>query len=129
MDRPGHPVLILRRAELFRLCAVGEETALHDYNGHIGFFQQIIAVVGLDLTLVLRIRPLHQLILNQLRQSLSLSAARIIKHLRAMHILLRIAVLMYAHRQSRRNLVNDLDPPLHVLHLFVGRLRIVQPLI
>jgi hypothetical protein len=28
MYGPGHPVLILRRAELFRLCAVGEETAL-----------------------------------------------------------------------------------------------------
>ena len=28
MYGPGHPILILLRAELFRLCAVGEETAL-----------------------------------------------------------------------------------------------------
>ena len=50
MYGPSHPILILRRAELFRLCAVGKKTALYDDDRHPRLLQQVIAVVGLDLT-------------------------------------------------------------------------------
>ena len=79
MYGPSHPILILRRAELFRLCAVGKKTALYDDDRHPRLLQQIIAVICLDLTLVLRIRPLHQLPLDALRQALPLGAAGIVE--------------------------------------------------
>ena len=64
MYGPCHPLLVLRRTELLRLRAVGEEAAFHDDDRHPRLLQQIIAVVSLDLTLVLRIRFLYQLPLN-----------------------------------------------------------------
>ena len=62
MDRPCHSVLIGLVTQFSRLCRIGQEAAFHNDDGSFGFFQKIIAVVGLDLPVVLRIQILDQLL-------------------------------------------------------------------
>ena len=128
MNVPGQFFLIHGCHQLFRLLLVGEETALHDHDRLARLFQQIIAVVSLCLPLVLRIQK-RKLFLQNIRKLSALFAGRIVKNLRPLHIFLMEAVLMNAHHKRRIRLLYDLQTPFHILHLLVGSVLVIQPVL